>query len=232
MKKNFLLILALSTLTLACQPSVSQDKPYQTISIKPVDETKAIPELNSFVKQLIAASERRDTAFVLSLVEDDAVVSHGGGLYGKEAFLEEFIQYGNGFDKLKQVLRLGGTVETDDEGNQVFSFPYVQSYKLFESKVDTIEIDPSLTAVGLDSAVTIYNKGNDTSIKKVTLSYPMLKLDPDSGYSNSNWIKVSTFDNKFSGFVKKDKVYYAADITLHIQRIGEGFKIVSVAPYD
>jgi len=228
MKKNLLLYSLLLGL-MACESSKGQDKgKYQTISIQPVDETKALPDLNLFVKQLIEASERKDTAFVISVVDDSAVVSYGGGLYGKEAFLQEFIKYSNGFEKLKQLLELGGTVEEDD----IYLFPYVQSFKLYKDQVDTIEIDPFLTAVGIDSALIVYSRPKENAKQKAILSYPMLQLDPDSGYMQSNWAKVSTFDNRLSGFVKKDRLYFAADITLNIQKRGEGFKIVAVAPYD
>jgi hypothetical protein len=228
MKKNLILLSFLCGL-IACESSKGQEKVlYQTISVLPVNETKALPDLSLFVNQLIEASERKDTAFVLSVVDDSAAVSYGGGLYGKEAFLQEFIKYSNGFEKLKQVLELGGTIEEDD----VYLFPYVQSYKLYKDQVDTIELDPFLTAVGIDSALVVYSKPKDNAEKKAVLAYPMLQLDPDSGYMQSNWAKVSTIDNKLKGFVKKDRLYFAADITLNIQKKGNSFKIIAVAPYD
>lgn len=228
MKKNLILLCFLIVL-IACESSKGQDKAkYQTISVKPVNETKALPDLSIFVKQLIEASERKDTAFVLSVVDDSAAVFYGGGFYGKDAFLQEFIKYSNGFEKLKQVLELGGTIEEDD----IYLFPYVQSYKLYKDQVKTIGIDPFLTAIGIDSALVVYSKPKDNAEKKAVLAYPMLQLDPDSGYMQSNWAKVSTFDNKLKGFVKKDKLYFAADITLNIQKKGNSFKIVAVAPYD
>ncbi len=89
-----------------------------------------------------------------------------------------------------------------------------------------------MMAIGIDSALVVYSKPKENAEKKAVLVYPMLQLDPDSGYMQSNWAKVSTFDKKLKGFVKKDRLYFAADITLNIQKKENGFKIIAVAPYD
>ncbi|MBA9078581.1 hypothetical protein [Rufibacter quisquiliarum] len=207
---------------------------YQTIEIPPVNETAAVPGLADFIKRLVIACDKKDTAYVLRVVDEEVAVSYGGGLYGKAAFLEEFLRQGGGFTTLKEVLLLGGTHEQDEEypGKAVYVFPYVQAGKLYKGKTDTLEIDPFLTAVGLERHLVVFKKPSLTAPQVGVLRYPLLKLDPDTNLLHSKWAQVATFDHKIKGYVLWEKLYHLAGTTLRLVNMEEGYRIVSVAPFD
>lgn len=212
-----------------------QQKPvYSNISIHPVNELHTVKGLSAFTDKIIQACNKRDTVYLLSIVDEDVVVSHGGGIYGKDAFRNEFLRDFNGFEKLKRAIVLGGTIEKDEENpeSDIYLYPYLQSAKVYAGKADTIEIDPYLTAVGITNSVSIHSQPSEKSKVKATLAYPLLKLDPANNLTQGTWYKIFTFDSKLSGYVKINQLYHLADITVTIQKKGDSFSIVSVAPYD
>ncbi|AMM50028.1 hypothetical protein TH61_00925 [Rufibacter sp. DG15C] len=204
---------------------------HKTFSVKPLNETKALPELSTFVQQVITACTNKDTAFLLSVVSDSVAVSHGGGSYGKTDFLEDFIKKMDGFSRLKEALVLGGTIEKE-EGQEVYQFPYVQSHRFYSPQLDQFEVDPYITLIGLKPFLGVYSKPSLKAPKSAVLAYPILQIAEDGDHEDPVWAKVYTFDKKVQGFVQWRDVYAASGITVQIVKEGNAFKIVDVAPFD
>ncbi|GAA4302294.1 hypothetical protein [Nibribacter koreensis] len=204
---------------------------HKTFSVKPLNETKALPELAAFVQQVITACTNKDTAFLLNIVSDSVAISHGGESYGKTDFLEDFIQKMDGFSRLKEALVLGGTIEKE-EGHDVYQFPYVQSHRFYSPQLDNYEVDLYTTVIGLKPFLGVFSKPSLKAPKSAVLAYPILQLAEDGDHEDPVWAKVLTYDNKVQGFVQWKDVYAASGITVQIIKEGDAFKIISVAPFD
>ncbi|QHL87047.1 hypothetical protein GU926_06190 [Nibribacter ruber] len=223
----FGLLLFLSVSTGFAQQKVT----HATFSCKPVNETKAVPELAAFVQQVITACAQKDTVFLMNAVGDSVAVSHGGGSYGKADFLEDFLKKMEGFTSLKEALALGGTIEKE-EGREVYQFPYVQSQRFYSPQLDNFDVDLYATVIGLKPLLPVYAKPSLKAPKAAVLAYPLLEIAEDGDHEDPVWAKVHTFDKKVQGFVQWKDVYAASGITVQIVKEGTGFKIVSVAPFD
>lgn len=106
-----------------------------------VDDSVNDPELKSFLDSMRDAVRKRDVTSLLEYTADDVVCGFGGD-DGKAAFvrmwkLQEKPEESPLWRELGEVLRLGGTDFTEQEGVRAFIAPYI--VETWPDEVDTFE---------------------------------------------------------------------------------------------
>lgn len=222
--------LAADTLT---QPVVAaKNYPY---SIPPVNQVPQEPALQAFVQKILRACAARRPADLLALVDDSVAVSNGGGIYGKPGFVTEFLnnpQPGSGFDRLREVIQFGGTVEHGSAERLIAAFPYFQDGALYKGRLAHVELDPFISYVGTVPGLVVYRRPTHRSRQVAQLDYPVLFTGYDAPDLGGDWLRVVAVDSSFQGYVEAKNLYCMAAMTLTIVKKKGQFKITSVVPYD
>lgn len=204
-------------------------------TLPPVDQTARYPALQAFVRRVLAACAAHRQTTLLALVSDSVVVSYGGGISGKAGFVSDFLNGDwHGYEKLQEVIRLGGTVQRDAAGRLTATYPYLQDGRLYEQNklLAKLELDPFISYVGLGADVPVYSKPTATSPLLAHLRYPVLLTSYDAPKLPGDWLQVLAADSSFRGYARDSQLYCLANMTLTIESHGTSFWITSVAPYD
>ena len=202
--------------------------------ILPIDESKSDPSLVDFIKRLNIIVSQKDTTALYSIIDTAIIVSYGGGLYGKSAFIESWKlndpENSELWKAMKRILKLGGTFEKGDDDKKIFIIPYANSNKAYE--ILDSELDCYSTAVCINSHEPVY-QSNDIKSKIIGyLQYDFVVL-PDDSKSNGQLVKIKMYNNKIEGFIDKNSLVYCADRKLDLQKDNTGqWKIMSFAPFD
>jgi hypothetical protein len=182
--------------------------------LKPVDEAKSDPTFLAFREKLIAAAERKDLKFVMSILDPKVELSFGGdsGIRGfrelwtgknEAGFWKEFLP----------VIKNGGKYHAGSKQETAkFTAPYV--FELFPEDLDQFE---HAAIIGMD--VNLREKPNRNASVVGKLSYNIVKIDPDEldtpdegltpaeqAYTGKQrelffWVRVTTFGGQ-TGYVK------------------------------
>lgn len=198
--------------------------------ILPIDESGSDPTLVAFLTNLRKIVSRKDTSGLFKSMDTAIVVSYGGGIYGIDAFSENWNLDNSNKSELwtilKQILSMGGTWENDE--GKYFCIPYTQSNKTF-SKFN-YDFDWYFTAVCISPNVTVYQEPKKTSSKLATLSYDIVEMDHE--FMKADFTKIHTIDKKVKGFIKSSDLFFSAAEHLIIKKIDDKWKITAFAPFD
>ena len=239
MKKLSILITLFILLESICY---SQIKPRNEIvvfesisSMKPRGIKKLSPEYKSFIQKLSQSVLKKDTTLLLSLVDDNVEIAAGGGVYGKENFLNIFLKSTNenAWLFLFNVLHMGGIFE-NYENNEHLVFPYQRSNLFYQCTkgLDSIPCSPYCIYYGIETTLTFLKEPTEKAEVLVNLSYPILVKYYDTIDNNEKFHHVRTYDKKYSGWIQKNKVHCDADRFIEIKKVKNELKITTITPFD
>lgn len=200
-------------------------------AMKPVGSMVLSTEYKSFLQTLNKSVLKKDTSLLLSLVAENIEIAAGGGIYGKDKFLSNFLRNTdeNAWLFLSNVLHMGGIIEEDR-----IIFPYQRS-SLFSHEseaIDTIFCAPYCIYFGIEKTIKLYKNASDKSEVILIMNYPILiRLNCDV-YDENEFLPMSTYDRKYSGWVYRRMVRSDADRILEIKKVKNELKISSITPFD
>lgn len=199
--------------------------------MKPVGIMVLSTEYKSFLKTLNKSVIKRDTSLLLSLIAENVEIAAGGGIYGKDKFLSNFLRNKDedAWLFLSNVLHMGGIIEEDR-----MIFPYQRSNLFYHDSetIDTIFCAPYCIYFGIVKTLKLYKNPSDKSEVILDMNYPVLiRLNCDV-YDENEFLPVSTIDRKYSGWVYRRMIRSDADRMLEIKKIKNKLKISSITPFD
>jgi hypothetical protein len=226
-----LLIFFLFTFILINSCIIAQNRRNDQNKIDPKNEKYHDSTLLNFINKLSISVINKDTSILYYLIDSSIITSYGGGLYGKNDFK---IYWGlkdpdksHIWNKLKQVLFLGGGIEIFNDSVIEYRFPYTQLNKYF---ID-LDFEPHNIAVCINPITKVYCKKDSNSKIIAKLNYEIVSVENEN--SDSFFIKIETTDKKIHGFVKTIDIYKCNDFTLIITKKPKSdWRISSFAPYD
>ncbi|MFN6962757.1 MAG: SH3 domain-containing protein [Pyrinomonadaceae bacterium] len=173
--------------------------------VRPVDEALQDKSFVEFRKKLIAAVERRDVKFLLSIV-DARIKNSFGGDDGVAEFKQQWnigTKNSKFWDEFLIVVSNGGRWIRDDEsGTKLFLAPY--TFQAFPDDLDAFEYS---VIFGKDVNLRARPSADAPVVAK--LSYNVVKITANIPKRNdrdaAEWYKVETLGGK-SGWVKADFV--------------------------
>jgi hypothetical protein len=173
--------------------------------VRPVDEAALDPSFLAFRTKLIAAAERRDAKFILSVLDPQIHLSFGGEkgiadfkkMWGIEKPNSKF------WNEFLPVIKNGGSFSKDDNGKRtgMFTAPYI--FSSFPSDLDSFEY-----SVILGQNVNLRERASVDSTVVAKLSYNVVKIEDEATKPNSTepeWYRVKTLGG-LQGFVKTEYV--------------------------
>ena len=179
--------------------------------LKPVDEASQDPSFLAFRTKLIAAVDRKDAAYVYSIV-DPKIKNGFGGRDGIAWFKRDWKLANRNSDfwrKFTAVIKNGGAF-TGDGSNKLNSFSAPFSYSNWPEDLDSFEY-----FVVFGSDVNLREEPKTTANVVEKLSFNIVKVEsetlPKSGKSEyPGWRKVKTLGG-LEGFVKDEFVRSSVD---------------------
>ena len=176
----------------------------ESAKLQPVDEAPNNQEFLNFRKRLIGAAQKRDLAFVLSILDPN--IKNG---FGGESGIDEFKSMwlpekpdSQLWETLLRVLSMGGSF-SGKEPEMYFLAPYV--YSRWPN-----EFDPFEYAAITGTNVNLRRQASPEAAVLARLSYNIVKLDPDDSSAGENadssWVRVRTLDG-ISGYVSSRYIY-------------------------
>jgi len=199
----------------------------------PFDESSNDPSLVDFLKKLKDVIKQKDTASLYCLLDTEVVVSYGGALYGKKAFVEEWRlnqpESSKLWNELSSKLKLGGAFEKEEDNQKIFRIPYASSNKAY-GQLD-FEFDCFSTAVCINPKEPVHESSDPSSKIIGYLQYDIVQLNGSSG--KGKLTKIKTYDNKIEGFIDGMSLIDCAESKLDLKKNKNGqWKIMSLAPFD
>jgi hypothetical protein len=225
----------------AAAPAARTEPPLSTEAypyyLPPVDETQRDPELRAFVRRVLRACAAQQPAELLALIDESVMVSYGGGIEGKQGFVDEFLNSptkGAGYQALQEMIGLGGTATRDSTGRLTATFPYLQDERLYQRnrQLAQLSVDPYVTYVGTKPGVSICQRPDRRSRVLRRLDYPVLLTAYDAPELPAPWLRVTAADSSFRGYADGRQLYCLAGPTLTIEYKRGRYCISSVAVYD
>jgi hypothetical protein len=178
--------------------------------VKPVDEGREDASFLSFRTKLIAAAERRDAKYILSIV-GPAITSGFGGDEGIAGFRRTWKindKKSRFWDEFLRVLKSGGKFEQSDGPANFFTAPYL--YSQMPDDLDHFEYHAIF-----GNNVNLREKPDQSSRVISQLSYNIVKIDEPAAIKKKtgpgewdweyDWHKVTTLGGR-SGWVKAEYV--------------------------
>lgn len=201
-------------------------------NIEPIDESISDKSLVNFISKLKSVLNKKDTAQLFKMIDDSIVVSHGGGLYGKTEFRNEWgLNEPNAskiWTEMNKLISYGGAWDQDDEFGKHFVIPYYQSDKIL-GKID-YEFDWYRTAITTIENVKVFKTASPKADVIDSLNYSLVELISNS--PKSTFQKIKILDNNLIGYVYSSQINYLSERTIVLVKKGENWKIVAFAPYD
>jgi Bacterial SH3 domain len=179
----------------------------QEIKLYPVDEGFQDRSFEIFREQLLEASRKHDSKFILSILDPDILNSYGG-----DGGVEEFkvlwkIDQSDSklWSVLSNILRMGGSFENEG-GEKRFCAPYVSSrWREVISQLPT-NSDPLDYEAIIENNVDIRAAASSTAPVVASLSYDIVKVYAKSSVydptliDSYTWLKIATVNGK-EGYV-------------------------------
>jgi hypothetical protein len=188
----------------------------QEIYLKPVDEAAKDPSLVEFRDKLIAAAERKDTKYVISVMDRDIELSFGGhaGITDFKEMWKPDAKNSVFWKEFLTILKLGGSFGEDiGDGVSRFFAPY--TYSNFPDYPE-LDIFGDGAVIGTDVNLRAEPSMNGKVVG--SLSYNIVKIDHKGSVLGSDppgikdppigaykWYKVETLGGK-KGYVSSDYV--------------------------
>lgn len=215
-------------------PATVADTTTWRIKVYPPSDVSDKPELQAFVKQLLAAVKARDVSFISQSIHPEIMFGDAGNYdYGKTAFLQTW-QLGDSNSPfwlyLEKALKIGGAYYRNPATNEIINDEWVFPH------VCTMEIDPAFMYT--DVLVITSDRANVRS--KPELKAPIIaKFNHDlvrvdyaasvlpsqkqalkgvSGRGEKDWYKVSSLDQKINGYVNWLVAWNPRGLHLHISQ--------------
>jgi len=219
MKLKYNSIVALIILfTVTCPSQIK--KPLKLI---PVDQSYKDNSLLKFKKEVFTAIDKKDTNFIISILDTNILNSFGGNGGIKEFWEMWQMQDPNSsfWLELKKVFSMGGIFISNER--KIFVMPYL--FGIWPE-----DLDPFTYIAAINKNVTIHESPSKNSkiLKKINYDI-LLVLDYYDEYNN--WKKVMTVDS-LSGFVQKEFVRSPIDYRAILQKEKGKWKITSFVSGD
>jgi hypothetical protein len=178
--------------------------------VMPVDEAKQDPSFFAFRTKLIAAVDRKDAAYVLSIIDPKIEFSYGGEV-GITQFKKEWKQLNKNsefWNEFAVVIKNGGHFIGEGR-NRLSEFAAPYTFNGFPSDLDGVG---NLAIFGSD--VNLRKQPNMGSEVVAKLSYNIVELVEDDKNTaedqlKSGWYRIKTLGG-MTGYVKTD--FVRADI--------------------
>jgi hypothetical protein len=204
----------------------------QSPSCVPYNEPIEDVGLITLLKNLKQSIEKKDTTLLLSVMDSNVIISHGGGEYGYYYLLNN---WKNGtpdiWTKLDILMNIGGSKTIDS----VYRFPYFTNYdkcnnlnqKFWDGE------DPYWTYMTIKDTVNLYSSSDSNSDVKAKMVNAFVNVKDYSTFPDNGYLKVTTYDNELVGYVKSNEVYRTGDYNLIVELDSTGkWSVTSFAPYD
>lgn len=168
--------------------------------VKPVDEAKKDASFLAFRTKLISAVKKRDTKYLISILDRNIKASFGGddGIEDFKRMWKLNSPNSKVWDELLTVLTNGGTFSGSGR-NKTFSAPY--SFSSFPEDLDAFEYQ-----MIFGNNVNLRSQPNLNSNVVAQLSYNIVKVDYENSVGDKKddreyqWLKIETLGGK-KGFV-------------------------------
>jgi hypothetical protein len=170
--------------------------------VLPADEGKEDQSFFAFRERLIAAAERRDAAFILSIIDPKIELSFGGdaGIADFKRIWKVTSRDSGFWDEFLPVIKNGGSF-TRGGKSKIFYAPY--TFNGFPEDLDAFEFQ---AIFGKD--VNLRRRPDVDSPVVASLSYNVVRVDHENSVKKGDdyvWLKVETLGGK-KGFVKAEFV--------------------------
>ena len=174
--------------------------------VRPVDEAKLDASFLAFRTKLIAAAERRDAAFVLSILDPKIELSFGGhsGIKDFKEMWKIDRSDSKFWSEFLPVIKNGGSfLRQAGKRTGMFLAPY--TFESFPEDLDAFEHQ-----VIFGSDVNLRERPSPDSTVVAKLAYNVVKIDDSAtvmkvGTENADWYRVETLGG-LKGFVKAEFV--------------------------
>ncbi len=207
--------------------------PAQERFVKPVDEAKMDASFAAFRTKLISAAERRDSAFILKIIDPNIKLSFGG-----DEGIEDFHRMWKIEDKnsvfwaeFLPVIKNGGSFVRDGKKRlNLFYAPY--SFSSFPDDLETFEY-----ALIIGKGVNLRNKPSMDGAVVGTLSYTVVKphYDPEGSDNDKTsptaWVRVETLGGK-TGYVSAQYVRSPIDYRAGFEKKRGAWQMVTFIAGD
>ncbi|MEO7674130.1 MAG: SH3 domain-containing protein [Pyrinomonadaceae bacterium] len=201
--------------------------------VQPVDEAKMDASFAAFRTKLIAAAERRDAKFVLSILDPKISLSFGGD--AGIADFKRIWKIGDSkslfWDEFLTVIRNGGTfVREKKRRTNLFYAPY--SFDSFPADLDAFE-----HSIIFGNNVNLRERPSNDSKILDHLSYNIVKIDNDGtvmkagGSDVADWYSIKTLGGK-TGYVKAEFVRSPIDFRAGFEKKRGVWKMVAFIAGD
>ncbi len=220
-------IFLLSFLLLIVSSNIAAQERY----VRPVDEGKTDASFNAFREKLISVVKKRDTKYLLSILDRNIKASFGG-----DDTIEDFKRMwkidnpkSEVWDELLTVLTNGGKF-TKEGKSILFSAPY--SFTNFPDDLDAFEYQ-----VIFDNNVNLRAQPDLSAEIVARLSYNVVKVDYENSVKINNdesehsWLKIETLGGK-SGFVKTEFVRSPIDFRAIFEKKNGKWKMTAFVAGD
>lgn len=199
--------------------------------LRPIDEGKNDASFNAFREKLISAVKRRDTKYLVSILDRNVKASFGGddGIEDFKKFWKIDSPDTKLWDELLKVLTNGGKFSREGS-NILFSAPYIYSH--FPEELDWFEYQ-----VIFGSNVNLRAKPDAQAETIARLSYNIVKVDFLKSVADPKdetrfvWMRIETLGGK-SGFVKAELVRSPVDFRAIFEKKNGRWKLISFVAGD
>lgn len=187
-------------LTILCAGLFASVVAAQERYVRPVDEAAKDASFLVFRSKLIAAAERRDIRYVISILDPKVELSYGGHV-GTKGFRELWKKEADFWEEFLPVIKNGGRFSYEGRGrNAIFSAPYV--FTDFPEDLDAFEY---FAIFGSD--VNLRRSPSTEAEIVARLSYNVVKLDEEpgplkDGEGRPEWFRVKTLGGQ-TGYVNR-----------------------------
>lgn len=199
--------------------------------VLPVDEAKQDASFFAFREKLIAAAERRDAAFILSVLDPKIELSFGGdaGIADFKRIWKVTSKGSEFWEIFLKVIKNGGHFYRQG-GTTNFYAPY--TFNGFPEGLDVFENE-----VIFGKNVNLRERPDAASPTVASLSYNIVKVDYQNsvkemaGEERYSWLKIETLGGK-KGFVKSEFVRSPIDYRAGFEKKRGVWKMVAFIAGD
>lgn len=204
--------------------------------VKPFDEAAKDPSFLAFRTKLIAAAEKRDARFILSIIDPKIELSFGGdsGTADFKRIWKVATKGSKFWDVFLPIIKNGGRFDRVGRKGKSFSAPYT-----FSGLPEDLDFTEYLMIFG--NNVNLRETPKPDSVIVDQLSYNVVKIDEPSSTRTKtgsgendweyDWYKVETLGGK-KGFVKAEFVRSAIDYRAVFEKKGGVWKMVALIAGD
>ncbi|TAE48932.1 MAG: SH3 domain-containing protein [Bacteroidetes bacterium] len=236
MKRILLFLLPLLVFLLSARPLMGQ------IKMPPRNEMHQDSSLTAFICKLQYAIYKKDTRFLLSVVDKNIKNSFGGsnGIEEFKSMWELDKPDSEVWFYLSKLISLGGTFG-GDAPYSTFILPYV-----FSMDLPNDTLDPFSVMVVTGEGVNVREKPDKSAKVLGQLSYEVVEVDYEksypsfqeekiahlSYYGTKEWYYVTTLNQKLRGYVYWDYIWSPIDYRLFLEKKQGQWKITILVAGD